>query len=86
MPLNTVEFTGVISSVTANGRFAVVELNDESRDHLGDVKVIISRDTRGRMGLMNGKGYIAKDTPVTGFARFGPEALDAVEVSVLEVV
>ena len=85
MPMNTVAFSGFISSVTENGRFAVVELDATSRSKIGDFKVIISRDTRGRTGLMNGKGYIDKDTPVTGEARFGPEALDAVEVKVAEI-
>ena len=74
----TVDFSGVIGSVSEDGHSAIVVLDSP----LGKIKyAVITSTSVGRVKLMNGRGRLVDGVRVDGKAVVGVEALDAVTVS-----
>ena len=71
------EFSGRISKVSADGRFAVVTLDNKVE---GRNFAVINAETAGRMQLMNGVGRLEKDTHVKGTGIKGPDSVRATSV------
>lgn len=75
--MSILEFTGTIHATSRDGRSGVVALDPTVS---GKKYAVISPDTRGRIALMNGKGFLETGTHVKGVAEVGSEGLRALEV------
>ncbi len=75
--VDTVDFNGIITTVTPDGRSGIVRLKPAIRDM---EFVVISPSTVGRISIMNGIGRLSKETKVHGKAAMGIDALVAVDV------
>jgi hypothetical protein len=74
----TTAFSGTIEKTTPDGRSGLVAL--ETPKIPGKEYAVISPDTKGRIELMNGKGYLEAGTLVFGTAEIGSEGLRVLEV------
>jgi hypothetical protein len=75
---DTLQFCGAITKITPDGRSAIVTL-DQAVEGMGFA--VISTETSGRVGLMNGKGSLSKDMRVAGTGVAGVDAIKALSVT-----
>ena len=75
---HTLNFSGTITKVTADGRSAVVTLNETVAGH---GLAVISPETRGRVSIMDSTGDLENGRRVVGVATRGVDALRVVSVS-----
>lgn len=75
---HTLNFAGTITKVTADGRSAVVTLN-EAVEGVG--LAVISPETKGRVSIMESTGHLESGRRVVGIATRGVDALRVVSVS-----
>lgn len=74
------DFTGKVSKVTPDGRFAIVTLDSALE---GRSLAVVGPDTKGRLSLMGEKGGLEAGLAVKGLCYPGPDAMSAVSVQAL---